>query len=212
MLVAVQRYRELAKEHPTLADPEYVTWLGQEGRAEAWVENFPLGPEFTDKHRNHAKAQRWVPEDAYAIAFDARKLKEGHFAWHPKKGGCWAAKKDAQRYAILEHGGNGGQPVDEHNCFWSSNATNTSIPLYAVARVVKVGEVSHMGQTLVEVAFDYGTPWMRDATKRKAISEAKEKAGIKVLSREKYEKLLPEATEFFETAERDVTLKQKKAE
>ncbi len=205
MLVAVQRYRELAKQYPDQADPEYVAWLSQEGRAEAWVENFPLGPEFTDKHRDHAKKQRWVPEDAYAVAFDARKLKDGHFAHHPKKGGCWANKKDAQRYALLEHGNNG-QPA-EHNCFWSSHATNTSVPIYCVARVVKVGEVSHMGETLVEVAFDYGTPWMKDTAKRKALAEAKEKAGIKVLSKDEYEKLLPEAIEFFEEAEAKVSAK-----
>jgi len=202
MLLAVQRYRELAKEHPDLADPEYVTWLSQKGRAEAWVENFPLGPEFTDKHRKHASRQRWVPEDAYAVVFDARKLKEGHFAWHPKKGGCWAKKEDAQRYAILEHGNNGRPP--EHNCFWSSHATNTSVPLYSVARIVKVGEVSHMGETLVEVAFDYGTPWMRDVAKRKALAEANEKAAIKVLSRGEYEALLPLAIAFFNEIEAQV--------
>jgi hypothetical protein len=204
MLVAVQRYRELAKAYPDQADPEYVAWLAQEGRAEAWVEKFDLGPTFTDKHRDHVKQQRWVPEDAYAVAFDARELPDGHFAWHPKKGGCWANKKDAQRYAILEHGGNG-QPLDENNYFWSCHATNTSVPLYSVARVIKVGDVSHMGETLVEVAFDYGTPWMLDSTKRKAISEAKEKAGIKVLSKVEYEKLLPKATQFFETAESKFT-------
>jgi hypothetical protein len=198
MLVAVQRYRELAKQYPEQADPEYVAWLRQKGRAEAWVEHFNLGPEFTQKHRKHAQKQRWVPEGTYAVAFDARKLKEGHFAWHPKKGGCWANKKDAQRYAILAWEDNGQPP--EHNCFWSSHATNTSVPLYSVARVVKVGEVSHMGETLVEVAFDYGTPWMKSA-KRKALAEMGEKAGIQVLSREEYDLLVPKAIEFFEKAE-----------
>jgi hypothetical protein len=199
MMVAVKRYRELAKRLPEQADPEYVAWLSQKGRAEAWVESFPLGPEFTDKHRNHASQQRWVPVDAYAVVFDARKLKEGHFAWHPKKGGCWAKKEDAQRYAILEHGSNGQPP--EHNCFWSSHATNTSVPLYCVARVVNVGEVSHMGETLVEVAFDYGTTWMTDGAKRKALAEQKEKAAIQVLSREEYDLLLPIAIAFFTETE-----------
>lgn len=205
MLVAVKRYRELVRQYPEQADPEYVSWLGQKGRAEAWVENFPLGPEFTDKHRNHAASQRWVPEDAYAVAFDARKLKNGHFAHHPKKGGCWANKKDAQRYAILEHGDNG--QSDTRNCFWASHATNTSVPLYCVARVMKVGEVSHMGETLVEVTFDYGTPWMRDPKKRKALAEVKEKAGIKVLSKKGYEELLPKAVEFFKEAEAEAKAK-----
>lgn len=196
MLVAVKRYRELAKQYPDLADPEYVAWLGQKGRAEAWVERFDLGPVFTEKHREHVKCQRWVPEDAYAVEFDARKLKEGHFAWHPKKnGGCWANKKDAERYAINQWEDNGKAP--EHNCFWTCHATNTSVPLYTVARVVKVGEVSHMGSTLIEIAFDYGTPWMRDQAKRKALGESAEKAGIRVLTREEYEALLPKAEQSF---------------
>jgi hypothetical protein len=199
MMIAVDRYRELAKQYPDQADPEYVTWLSQEGRAEFWVENFPLGPEFTDKHREHVKSQRWVPEDAYAVAFDANKLKRGNFALHPKKGGCWADKKYAQRYAILEHEDNG-QP-EGHNCFWKSHATHTSVPLYSVARVVKVGEVSHMGETIVEIVYDYGTPWMKDTYKRKALSEMREKAAIKVLSKEEYESLLPKAIEFFKETE-----------
>jgi len=202
MLEAVKRYRELALRYPDQADPEYVAWLGQKGRAEAWVKNFDLGPEVMEKHREHVRKQRWVPENAYAIEFDARKLKSGHFAWHPKEpsvGGCWARKENAQRYAILAFEDNG-QPA-EHNCFWTCHATNTSVPLYSVARVVKVGEVSHMGETLVELAFDYGTPWMQDVTKRKAVVESGEKAAIKILSREEYENLLPKAKEFFEMAE-----------
>ena len=60
-----------------------------------------------------------------------------------------------------------------------------------------------MGETLIELAFDYGTPWMRSA-KRKALTETGEKAGIKVLSKKEYEKLLPKAIEFFEKAETQV--------
>ena len=202
MLLAVKRYRELANQYPDLADPEYVTWLGQKDRAETWVENFDLGPEFTEKHRKYVSQQRWVPEDAYAIEFDARKLKGGSFAWHPKKGGCWANKKVAQRYALLQWVDNN-QP-GENNCCWLSHATNTSVPLYSVARVVRVGEVSHMGETLVELAFDYGTPWMQDSTKRKALSEKSEKDGIHVLSKDEYEKLLSKAIHFYDEAETKV--------
>ncbi len=205
MLVAVKRYRQLAKKYPDQADPEYVAWLKQKGRAEAWVENFDLGPEFTEHHREYAARQRWVPEDAFAVEFDARKLSSGHFAWHPKEpsvGGCWASKANAQRYAIVEWSDNGQPP--EHNCFWSSHARNTSVPLYFVARVKKVGEVSHMGSTLIEVTFDYGTPWMTDAEKRKALVEEAEKDGMRVLSEEEYENLLPEAKRFFEEAEAQI--------
>jgi len=55
-----------------------------------------------------------------------------------------------------------------------------------------------MGETLVEIAFDYGTPWMLDVSKRKAVVEMKEKGAIHVLSREEYEALLPTAIAFFD--------------
>ena len=197
MQAAVGLYRELMGKYQGQADPEYVTWLSEEGRAEAWVRNFPLGPEYTERHLAHVARQRWVPEDAYAVALDMRKLSGGHFAWHPKKGGCWASKEDAQRYAILENGADQG----EDSCCWLTHATNTSIPLYSIARVVKVGEVSHMGETLIEVAFDYGTPWMMGAGKRKAVTEAKEKEAITILTRAEYEAMLPDAIRFYEEAE-----------
>lgn len=47
MLVAVQAYRRLAALHPDEADPEYVRWFAEEGRAERWVRDFDLGPERT---------------------------------------------------------------------------------------------------------------------------------------------------------------------
>jgi len=192
MQAAVDRYRELAEKYPDQADPDYVTWLNQKGRAEAWVQRFNLGPTFTADHAKNAEAQRWVPKDAYAIEFDARKLKDGHFAWAK---GYWAKKEDAERYAIVGWSDNG-QADPRLNCFWASHAKNTAIPLYSVARVIKVGEVSHMGSTLVELAFDYGTEWMTDATKRKAVEEQKEKAAIRVLTKAEYEKLLPKAKAF----------------
>lgn len=208
MLEAVERYRELMKQYPEQADPEYVAWLSEEGRAEAWVAKFDLGPVFTEKHRKHAASQRWVPEDAYAVEFDARKLKDGHFAWHPKVMGAWANKKDAQRYAILEWTDN--ERPAEHNCFWSAHAVSSSVPLYTVARVKKVGEVSHMGETLVEVAFDYGTSWMKNEKKRKALAEHKEKAALRVLTKEEYDALFPAAVKFYEDAETAAAKESKK--
>ncbi len=124
-----------------------------------------VGGQSSRYNRTHVDRQRWVPEDAYAIEFDAMKLTSGHFAWHPATpdvGGRWATKEDAQRYAILAWSDNGQEGED--NCFWSCHARDTSAPLYFVARVVKVGAVSHMGETLVEVGFDYGTPWMVDGS------------------------------------------------
>jgi hypothetical protein len=190
MFKAVEKYREMAKKYPDIADPDYVWWLSQEGRAEAWVENFDLGPIFTQKHRDSVTEQRWVPDDAYAVEFDARKLKDGHFAG--KHG--WSHKKNATGFAIEEWSDNEQEP--EHNCFWTSHAIRTAVPLYSVARVVKVGEVSHMGKTLVELAYDYGTEWMKDVSVRKALNEMENKKAIRVLTKREYEKLLPEAEDF----------------
>lgn len=194
MFEAVRRFRELIKKYPEQADPDYVRWLSQKGRAEEWVEKFPLGPDFTEKHIEGAKAQRWVPEDAYAIEFDSRLLKSGHFV----HGNSWAHKENASAYAIPQWEDNGQE--EGFNCFWSTNA-KSKIPLWSVARVIKVGEVSHMGETLVELSFDYGNPWMQ-STDRKAVREQQEKSAIRVLTKEEYEKLLPKAISFFENSQK----------
>lgn len=185
MLLAVRRYRELMVLYPEQADPEYVWWLTQEGRAEQWVGNFPLGPTFTEKHRNHAAKQRWVPDDTYAVEFDSTKVVVGQ---HATKIG-WSKPEHATAYAILTWTDNEQPP--ELNCFWHSHAIKTAVPLRSVARVVKVGDVSSSGHTLIELAYDYGTPWMVDSTQRKAIRESLEKKGIRLLTKAEYEDLLP---------------------
>jgi len=193
MSMAVTKYREMAQLYPEAADPEYVWWLSEKGRAEAWVERFDLGPKYTEKHRKYVQAQRWVPDDAYAIEFDTRKISDGQFTG---KNGCWSSKASADGFAILEWGDFEPGENPEDNCFWASHAERTAVPLYSVARVVKVGEVSHMGRTLVELSYDYGTEWMRSATTRKAVEEKVHKQGIRVLSKEEYNELLPTARNF----------------
>jgi len=192
MLMAVNRYREMMALYPEAAEADYVWWLSQEGRAEAWVEGFELGPKKTQRHIDAAKQQRWVPEDAYAIEFDARKLKSGQFT-----GACgWASKDSATGFAIEEWSDNDQEdPVD--NCCWTCQARRTAVPLYSVAKVVKVGEISHMGNSLVELSYEYGNEWMQSSSVRKAVEENTHKAGIRVLTKEQYEKLLPKATQFF---------------
>lgn len=196
MSMAVARYRELAKEHPQSADPEYVAWLSIPGRAEAWVERFPLGASKLQKHIDYVNSQRWIPEGAYAVEFDVResnknlKLGQGHFAGPMG----WAHRENATGYALLGTG----DAFDTEHAGWFHNARDYAIPLYAVARVVNLGEVSHMGETIVEVAFDYGNAFMLDATKRKAIPERELKTALRVLTKDEYEALLPEAKKFFE--------------
>ena len=193
MLRAVEKYRELMEKYPEQADPDYVWWLSQEGRAEAWVKKFDLGPKYTERHRTAVAKQRWVPEDAYAIEFDARKL-DGNQHFAGKYG--WAKKADAKKFAI-EAWSDNEQEDPEDNCFWSTHAHNTAIPLYSVARVAAVGNVSHMGKTLVELLFDYGNDWMKDVSARKAVEESTHKAGIRILTKEEYEELLPKAEKFY---------------
>lgn len=207
MLLAVEAYRKLAVKYPEQADPDMVAWLNDGDRAEKWVAGFDLGPKYMAKHRKHIQAQKWVPDDTYAVAFDARKLKDGHFAWHPENpgcAGCWSSKENAQRYAIETFTDNGQE--GDNNCFWSGNA-GKSVPLYSVARVVKTGTVSHMGERIIEVEYDYGTPMMLDKAVRKGFKEAPEKAAIRLLTREDYEALLPEAEAFFNNAEAEIQKK-----
>jgi hypothetical protein len=175
MQSAVQRYRELAQLHPDQADPDYVRWLAEEGRAEAWVAKFPLGPELTQRHLDNIASQKWVPEDTYAIEFDARKLSGGKFA--SKHG--WSHQKDATHYAILKESGEG--------C-WFSHAIETACPLHFIARVAG-HEVSQRGDLLLKLEFDYGNAWML-SNARKAVEELRDKKAMKLLSKEKYEKLL----------------------
>lgn len=195
MLLAVKTYRKLAKVHPDFADPDYVLWLGQEGRAEAWVERFDLGPVITQKHRDHVAKQRWIPEDTYAVEFDAKKMEaSGHFTGR----GCWAQKEHATGFAIEECS------KEEGSSFWTVHAAATAVPLYSVARVIKLGEVSHMGKTLVELAYDYGTEWMQDTSVRKALNEKECKKAIRILTKKQYEKLLPKAKKFAQGVKKKV--------
>lgn len=180
MLLAVQRYREMAQQYPEQADPEYVQWLHQPGRAEQWVAQFDLGPVFTDKHREHAARQRWIPEDAYAIEFDASKLTQGFHT----NGKTWATAGKAKGYS--PHVWMDNEHPEETNCFWTTEAT-TFVPLVSIVRVVRLGTVSHMGDVIVEIAYDYGTPWMQDASVRKGVREMVDRAAIRVLTKAEYE-------------------------
>lgn len=185
MEIAVNRYRDLAPLYPSEADPDYVWWLKQEGRAAAWVMDFNLGPEFTAKHKALADAQRWIPEGTYAVEFDASKLKSGgHFA----AGGCWSRPQDATGYGIPVHSDNE-QDEEEFNCCWLTTARNV-VPLKTVARIVRLGQVSHMGETLVEVEFDYGNSFMLDKKVRKAFVEREHKPALRLLTRKEYEEAL----------------------
>lgn len=195
MRTAVRFYRNLLKEHPDGADPTFARWVTDGDRAEAWVERFDLGPEMLPKHHEYLQGQRWVPEGTFAVEFDARKLTSGSFARHPKRGGHAARKEDADRCVIERH---------ERDGFWYVKTTETSVPLYVVARVVKLGEFSHMGRVLVEVEFDYGTEWMRDRAIRKALREEDWKEAIRPLTRDEYAGLLPAAAAFYRDAERAV--------
>lgn len=195
MLLAVEKYREMERLYPEAADPDYVWWLSQEGRAEEWVENFDLGPKKTEKHKVIASLQRWIPEDAYAVEFDARKLKAGpgtHFAGELG----WSKKKDATGYAIEER--TPSQDLHEDSNCWLAHAKETVVPLYSVAKVVNLGEVSHMGNVIAEISYEYGTNWMQDSEIRKGLEEKTLKDAIRVLTRKEYEELLPKAKQFYE--------------
>ena len=211
MLLAVRRYRELVKANPGVADPDYVAWVTEPGRAEKWVEAFDLGPKIMQSHIDYQAKQVWLPEGTYAVEFDARKLPENvtGFAWHPRNpglAGCWARKQDAQRWAPPIHQPNGALTDDD--CGWFSNA-GKSIPLYCVARVTRQGTVSHVGDRLVEVTFDYGTKEMRDPAVRWGLREFQEKVALRPLTEAEYREVLSEAESFYEEAEAAIKVKQR---
>lgn len=209
MHLALKRYRELITQHPDVADKTYAAWVNDGDRADKWIERFDLGPVKTSKHIKHVEMQRWFPTDetGYGVVFDARLLsKSGGFAWHPKNpgcAGCWASKENAQCVAIERFEDNGQEGED--NCFWSSNA-GKSVPLYSVARVVRTGTVSHTGDTIIEIAYDYGSDFMRSSS-RIGLKEMECKIALHPLTKEEYETLLPEAIAFYDSLEAMIAAK-----
>jgi len=185
MLLAVDRYRALAAKYPDEADPDYVTWLSQPGRAEGWVSRFNLGPKYFPRHKDHIAQQLWLPEDTYAIEFDANELSsEEDFVCSSG----WADKESATGYAILRREPT--QDIEEGQNVWLSHAKNTAVPLKFVAKVVRRGELAHTGEVLTELAFDYGSDWMKDESIRKAVNEYECKNAIRPLTKEEYESKL----------------------
>jgi hypothetical protein len=181
MVRALKWYRKLAKRYPTSANPDFLAWVSEKGRADAWVKMFDLGPEFTEKHHANFLAQKHLPDGVQYLEFDAHKLKDGHFAW---KKGYWAKKEDAECYALPTAEGTSGG--------WFSTATK-HIPLYAVAKVLETGVRDHCGKRLVVVSFEYGSEWMQDSSIRKGFFEHEERVALRSLTKEEYEELLPKA-------------------
>jgi hypothetical protein len=102
--------------------------------------------------------------------FDASALPEGagiYFCWHPRNpgcSGCWARKKDAQRFAIpyeTQSARFDEESGEDLPSYWQHHAGH-SIPLYAVARVVGKQEMARtFYDDLYVIEFDYGDAFMR---------------------------------------------------
>lgn len=194
MGLALRAYRALGERYPEHADPEYLAWVRDGDRADRWVASFDLGPKKMKRHVENLAAQAVLPEDTEYVEVDFRKMERGYFS----NGRTWANKETATRFALRDH--QPGSLLNGDDNGWFGNAGN-AVPLYVVARVAKLGQQAHTGERIVEVAFDYGTGWMRDAGKRKAFNEVEHKAAVRVLTKEEYEALLPAATAFFQEAE-----------
>lgn len=227
MRLALRAYRALADtkhgdHYLPYIDPEYVAWVNDGDRADKWVENFDLGPAMMDRHHAAQKGKRRLPDDVQYVEFDARNhTASGHYAWHPKNpgvAGCWANKNDAQCFAIpfcTELWVNKDNGIERG---WQGHA-GKSIPLYTVARVVRTGFMTGMGEWHIEIQFDYGSEWMLDTSVRKALTEqdaprlrgkptAWETAlpttatpAMRVITEEEYNTLLPQAVAFYEASE-----------
>ena len=102
--------------------------------------------------------------------FDASLMpleRENYFCWHPRNpgcAGCWAKREDAQMLALPYEEQAARYDVEEGEelpAFWMVHAGH-SIPLYAVARVVGLQEMTrpHYEDAYV-LEFDYGNMFMQ---------------------------------------------------
>lgn len=191
MVLALRAYRALGEKYPEHADPKYLAWVQDGNRADKWIEAFDLGIQKMERHVKNFETQRVLPEDAEYLELDFSKMTKGYFS----DGKYWTNKASAKWFALRNHQPNGLLNGEDNG--WFGNA-GCAVPLYSVARVVRLGQQAHTGERIVEVSFDYGTEWMRDATKRKAFNETEHKGAVRVLSREEYESLLPRAQAAYE--------------
>ena len=209
MALALKRYRELDAKHPGVADPIYSAWVGDGDRADEWVKNFDLGPKYTKRHEAHLKMQEWVPENTYAIKFDARKLSSGSFCLDPKVMAGWASKENAQKYALVVCDEAATMEGAEHE-FWSTNATK-AVPLCFIARIV-AQRVSSAGDRILEIQFDYGCEKMLDKSIRRGIKQYREKDACSLLTKEDYDCLLPEVKKLWDDLQNGTVIESKEEE
>ncbi len=179
-------YRGLRLRYPDLVfDAEFDRWM-QEVDFDKYVEDFDFGP-------IHPPKEKWgnppttIKQGDY-FELDARKLKEGHFCWHPKYMTGWAAKENAQRYCLGTLAGTVG-PMGHLHFEDNSCRGAATIPLRVVGRVVR-GTGEGYTSKILEVAFDYGTPAM--CNQRWGIGEGDMAALRQFNGRREYQALLAE--------------------
>lgn len=167
MRLALMCYQGLRKHYPNLVfDQEFDSWI-KAGQAELYIDGVDLGPDFPpeDKWPPKPEAFQLVEAGVKYVEFNAAKSEEGGFCWHPRNpgvSGCWASKKDAQRYALCTD--NGAKGIEAWHTF-----APVSVPLKFVARVTGA---SQQGHPVVIIEFDYGSDEMiGDAKKSWAIKE-----------------------------------------
>ena len=187
---AVERARELVKEYPTIADPQFMGWL-QTKQPEAWVKNFDLGPVCTPAMLDLINFKPWLDASSYAIKVDATKLSQNRSL---SARGYWSNEANATGIA-LPHAERKQHPKyypKEFNkvASWTTNAVK-SVPLTFIARVVGAG-CNFDGEPMVEIAFDYDkNSWMQSGLRVALSLNNNAEAAITVLSKGEYEEELP---------------------
>lgn len=194
---AARCYWNLRKKYPDVVfDEDFDTWMQAKTRVKEWIDRFDLGP-------LHPPKETWpepppTEKTGEYFEFDASKIEDGHFCWHPRNpgvAGCWASKENAQRYALDTYKGT----TEEGDESWYCHA-GTSIPLHAVGRVVGPGMSINVGPIL-EVAFEFGTDEMTDGETRWAVPAKVLQAVRQFNGQKTYSKLLAKCKAEYEEQE-----------
>lgn len=188
-------YRGLRQRYPDLVfDEKFDLWM-QEIDFDKHVANFNFGPAHPPKEQWGAPPTTIKQGDFFE--FDAMKLEDGSFCWHPTYMSGWARKKDAQRYCLRTLANTQSEMGHIHTLDSSCRGSAT-LPLRVVGRVIR-GTGEGYASKILEVAFDYGTAEMRQ--QRWGISE-KEMSVIRQFSDpQEYQALLEQYKADFDKEE-----------
>lgn len=201
MKLFAQCYHGLRERYPAIVFDSAFDERMRTLDIDAYVDSFDFGPKYPEREDWWSEPITVKTGDFFE--FDATKLKDGHFCWHPRYMKGWAKKEDAQRYCLHVIGDTmspmGHLHMKETGC--GVRDADATVPLRVVGRVVR-GTGEGYNSLELEVAFDYGTKDMR--TERWAIRKDDMRAVRQFDDADEYARLLEECKVEFDDAETKV--------